>query len=101
MQNRETTVNTNKEVENGSMNYGMKKSILYLHYLTSKKSFAIVTIFQITKYFPYHMGERYHRGNAKMIQSKVEIYSLRLTITNTRNNIDTNIVYISHQYFYQ
>ena len=37
-------INTSKELENGAMNYGMKKAY-YLHYLTSTKSFIILVIF--------------------------------------------------------
>ena len=58
------------------------------------------------KYFSYHINKDHNLllgETLKWYRSKVEIYSLRLIITNTRtrNNIDTDIVYISNQYFYQ
>ena len=47
--NRETAVYTNEEVENVAMKHDIKKSILYLHYLTSAKLFTKLKIFLMIK----------------------------------------------------
>ena len=39
--NRKTTVYTNEEVEDVAMKRDLKKNILYLHHLTSTKSFTL------------------------------------------------------------
>ena len=59
--NRKTTVYTNEEVENGAMKHDMK-SILYLHYLTSTKSFTLSYLLSSKlQDFPYHIN-RHSKG---------------------------------------
>ena len=54
--NIKTTVYTNEEVENGAMKHDMK-SILYLHYLTSTKSFTLSYLLSSKlQDFPYHIN---------------------------------------------
>ena len=60
--NRKTTVSANEEVENGAMKHDMKKSILYLHYLTLTKSFTLLYLLSSKlQDFPYHIN-RHSKG---------------------------------------
>ena len=87
--NRKATVYANEEVENGAMKHDMK-SILYLHYLTSTKSFTLLYLLSSKlQDFRYHIN-RNSKGlcrESKVICIKIgNIFYPLIILTIARKN---------------